>query len=243
MCSIALVGDYDPQVTAHAAIPRALEIARRELGVRLDWRWIGTEEITDTCKILDGHAGVWVVPASPYKNMDGALAAIRYARENRVPFLGTCGGFQHALIEFARHVAGLPRADHAETASGTGNPIGYSTGEPEPKLIVTKLACSLVEKSDKITFAPGSQLHEIFGGRPIRGEYHCSYGVNAAYRARLETHGLRFTGFDAAGDIRAAELPSHPFFIGTLFQPERSGLRGERHPFIETFVRAVVAVD
>ncbi len=243
MCSIALVGDYRPQVTAHAAIPRALELARHEFGVRLDWRWIGTEEITDARQTLDGHAGVWVVPASPYKNMDGALAAIRYARENRVPFLGTCGGFQHALIEFARHVAGLPHADHAETAPGTSNLIGYSIGNAKPELVITPLACSLVEKSDEITFTPGSRLHEILAGQPARGEYHCNYGVNAAYRSRLEAAGLRFTGFDANGDIRAAELPSHPFFLGTLFQPERSALRGERHPLIEAFVRAVVAAD
>lgn len=275
MCSIALVGDHNPQVTAHAAIPRALELARHELGVRLDWRWIGTGEITDAAKILDGHAGVWVVPASPYKHMDGALAAIRYARENGVPLLGTCGGFQHALIEFARNVAGIAHADHAETASGTSNLTGYSLGEAKPELVVTPLACSLVEKADEIIFPPGSRLHEIFGGQSVRGEYRCSYGVNAAYRSRLEAAGLRFTGFVAAGlpsdlsarapataeataatpsvvspsrsakdgDIRAAELPAHPFFIGTLFQPERSALRGERHPLIEAFVRAVVAAE
>lgn len=158
--------------------------------------------------------------------MEGALAAIRYARENNVPFLGTCGGFQHALIEFARNVAGIAAADHAET-----NKSG-------PELVVTPLACSLVEETGEIIFTPGSRLHAIFAGRPASEGYHCSYGLNAAYRTRLEATGLRFTGFDQKGEIRAAELPSHPFYMGTLFQPERSSLRGETHPLIRAFVQS-----
>ncbi len=76
-------------------------------------------------------------------------------------------------------------------------------------------------------------------GNPTHEGYHCNYGVNLAYRARLEDAGLRFTGFDAAGDIRAFELPRHRFFLGTLFQPERSALRGVSHPLVEAFVTAV----
>jgi CTP synthase (UTP-ammonia lyase) len=231
MCRLALIGDYNTQVVAHIAIPRALELARSELGVRLDWEWIGTDQIHDVPRQLAGHAGVWVVPASPYKNMRGALAAIRYARENRVPFLGTCGGFQHALIEFARDVAGIPGADHAESNAGALD------------LVVAKLSCSLVEQSGGIVFAPGSRLHEIFQGKPARGEYRCNYGFNPVYRPKFESAGLRFTGFDSGGEIRAAELPSHPFFIGTLFQPERSALRSEHHPLIQAFVRAATTED
>ncbi len=231
MCRLALIGDYNNQVVAHVAIPRALELARGELGVRLDWEWIGTDRIHDAPRQLAGYAGVWVVPASPYKNMQGALAAIRYARENRVPFLGTCGGFQHALIEFARDVAGIVGADHAETNARATDSV------------VTKLSCSLVEQSGEIVFAPGSRLHEIFQGRPALGEYHCNYGFNPAYRPKFEAAGLRFTGFDTTGEIRAAELPSHPFFVGTLFQPERSALRGEHHPLIQAFVHAATGEE
>jgi CTP synthase len=231
MCRLALIGDYNTQVAAHVAIPRALELARHELGVRLDWEWIGTDQIHDAPRQLAGYAGVWVVPASPYKNMQGALNTIRYARETQVPFFGTCGGFQHALIEFARDVAGVAGADHAETNAAASDPV------------VTKLSCSLVEQSGEIVFAPGSRLHEIFQGRPALGEYRCNYGFNPAYRPKFESAGLRFTGFDAGGEIRAAELPSHPFFIGTLFQPERSALRGDHHPLIQAFVRAATAGD
>lgn len=227
MPRLALVGDYNEQVVAHRAIPAALKLARDNLGVALEWEWIGTDTITDVAQELAGYSGVWCVPASPYKSMTGALAAIRYARESGRPLLGTCGGFQHALIEFARNVAHLSGADHAETNTSAAD------------LIVTPLACSLVGQHEQITFSPHSQLHTIFGDQPATEGYHCNYGVNAAYRAQLESAGLRFTGFDSAGQIRAMELPSHRFFIGTLFQPERSALQGRRHPLVEAFIEAL----
>lgn len=226
MPRLGLIGDYDAAKTAHGAIPRALALAGQSTGAQPGWAWIDTDRIGDPAETLAEFAGVWVVPGSPYKSLAGALAAIRFARERHLPLLGTCGGFQHALIEFARNVAGIVQADHAETNAGASD------------LVVTPLSCALVEKSGDITFTPGSRLHEIFHGRPAHEGYHCSYGVNPAYRARLEAAGLRFTGFDAAGDIRAAEWPGHPFFFGTLFQPERSALQGRAHPLIEAFVRA-----
>ena len=224
--SIALVGDHNPRVTAHVAIPRALELARDATGAEISWTWVPTTTIHDACQDLSTFAAIWVVPASPYASMAGALAAIQFARETGRPFLGTCGGCQHALIEIARHACGAPAADHAET-----NPGGS-------ELVITPLACALVEKTAEITFAPGSRLHALCGGKPATEGYHCRYGLNPQWRARLEAAGLRFTGFDAAGEVRAAELPAHPFFLVTLFQPERSALRGETHPLIAGFVRA-----
>lgn len=233
---LALVGDHDPSITAHRAIPLALARANRALGSDLKWTWLRSDEVGNPARTLHDATGLWVVPGSPYASMDGALAAIRFARERALPFLGTCGGFQHALIEFARHIAGIAAADHAETAGVQRHLIG-DTGAEAPDLVITPLACSLVEKTGPLAFLPGSQLHGIFGGRVVREGYHCNYGVNPVFRARLEAAGLRFTGFDPSGDIRAFELPSHPFFIGTLFQPERSALRDEDHPLVQAFLR------
>jgi CTP synthase (UTP-ammonia lyase) len=226
MPHLALIGDHDEKIVAHRAIPLALARAGRNTGLTLEWEWIGTDSITAAPGQLAGYAGVWCVPGSPYRSLDGALAAIRYAREARRPFLGTCGGFQHALIEFARDVGGVTAADHAETAPAAAD------------LVVTRLACSLVGQTGEITFTPGSQLHAVFAGQPAREDYHCNYGPNPAYRARFEAAGLRFTGFDTEGQVRAVELPGHPFFIGTLFQPERAALAGRDHPLVEAFVRA-----
>jgi len=225
---LALVGDRSDEVIAHRAIPRALELAGAAAGAEVTWTWVHTTAIRRAAADLRDCDAVWAVPATPYANMAGALDAIRFARETGRPFLGTCGGFQHALIEVARDLAGAPAADHAESNPGAA------------ELVVTPLSCGLVEQSGDISFTPGSRLHAIFGGRPAHEGYHCRYGLNPAWRARLEAAGLRFTGFDAAGDVRAAELTGHRFFMGTLFQPERSALRGERHPLITAFVQAAV---
>ena len=225
MTRLALIGDFNPDVVAHRAIPLALDLAAKHTGVSLAWDWVGTHTITDAPAQLLAYAGVWCVPGSPYRRMEGALAAIRFARETNRPFLGTCGGFQHALLENARNVLGIDGADHAET-----NPAASA-------LVVTPLACSLVGQHGSITFTPGSQLHAIFNGLSLHEGYHCNYGLNSDYRTRFEATGLRFTGFDTDGQIRACELPGHPFFIGTLFQPERSALTDRRHPLIEAFVR------
>lgn len=227
--TIALVGDYSPAVIAHRAIPIALELACRETSVEVDGEWVHTREIRDASRDLGRFAAVWVVPASPYENMEGALAAIRFARETKRPFLGTCGGFQHALIEFARNVVGLAPADHAET-----NPTGTT-------LVVAPLACSLVEKTGDVHFIAGSRLREIYGRETAREGYHCNYGVNPAHRAAFEHAGLCFTAFDNSGEVRATELPPavHPFFVGTLFQPERAALRGETPPLVRAFASAV----
>lgn len=229
MARLAIIADYDARKTAHIAIPQALERARQATRTNLDWEWIGTDRVFRPAETLAGFSGLWVAPGSPYKDMAGALAAIRHARERNLPLLGTCGGFQHALIEFARDAANIAGADHAETNARAADPV------------VTALSCSLVDQTGGIVFTPGSRMHAIFGGRPTHEGYHCNYGVNPAYRARLEAAGLRFTGFDAAGDIRAFELPGHRFFLGTLFQPERSALRGVSHPLVEALVTSLSA--
>ncbi|HVS52946.1 MAG TPA: CTP synthase [Opitutaceae bacterium] len=229
--SVALIGDYSPDVTAHRAIPRALELVRAGLGVDIAWQWIATRDVRHAARDLAPFSAVWLVPASPYENTAGALDAVRFARETPRPFLGTCGGFQHALIEFARNVAGLARADHAET-----NPTGDT-------LVVTRLACSLVEKTSALRLAPDSLIRAAYGRDTATEGYHCNYGPAPEHRAGFEHAGLRFTAFDEAGEVRAAELPPtvHPFFVGTLFQPERAALRGEMPPLVRAFVRAMVA--
>lgn len=223
--TIALVGDHDERVTAHVAIPRALEFARAATGSEVRWRWLGTEQVAAAS--LEEFAGIWLVPASPYRSLDGALAAVRFARERGVPFLGTCGGFQHAVIEFARNVAGLPDADHAET-----NPDAATA-------VIAPLACSLVEVSGRVRFAPGSRLQSAYGGTEAVEGYHCRFGLNETHRAALEAAGFHFTAFDDEGAVRGGELPGHPFFVGTLFQPERGALRAEPVPLVNAFVNAV----
>src|SRR6218665_3964784 len=113
MPRVALIGDFNAEIVAHRAIPRALALPRERPGIGVDWDWVDPVPIAGAPRQLAGFAGIWCVPGSPYRNMDGALAAIRFARETKRPFLGTCGGFQHALVEFARNVGDISAADHA----------------------------------------------------------------------------------------------------------------------------------
>ena len=109
-----------------------------------------------------------------------------------------------------------------------------STSEP----VISNLACSLIEADEVLRLVPGSRLHEIYGADEIRETYHCSYGLNPDYLSRLLDGGLRVGVTGPDGEARGLELPAHPFFFATLFQPERSAFKGDSHPLIKAFVAA-----
>ncbi|MEQ1856857.1 MAG: hypothetical protein ABL963_10320 [Longimicrobiales bacterium] len=226
---VALVGDYDPSAVAHRAIPSALELAANSVRVRLDPSWVATNGIDPGCPALEAFAGIWCVPASPYRSTEGALAAIRFARVHEVPFLGTCGGFQHAVLEAAESLWGIPGPAHAE----------LSPDAPDP--VIAPLACALVERGGSVRFAPGSRLASAYENRAAHEEYHCSYGLSARCRAHLDAGPLHATCWDDDGEVRGVELDGHPFFLGTLFQPERAALRGETPPIVRAFVASMCA--
>jgi CTP synthase (UTP-ammonia lyase) len=222
---IALIGDYNREVIAHQAIPLALNMAAESAGLKVRFEWLPTDSITLASQ-LNGFDGFWCVPASPYHNRDGALLAIRYAREQQRPFLGTCGGFQHALLEYARNVLGWADAEHGETAPDA------------ERALLTPLSCSLVEVVDSIRLVDGSLIADAYGALDICEGYHCRYGVNPEFEAQLLTQSLHATGHDSAGDLRAVELRAHPFFVATLFQPERAALAGTTPPLVSAFLTA-----
>ena len=221
---VALVGDYNSTVIAHQAIPLALDNAAEYVGVTVDYDWLPTPEVTSP-EDLVGYDAIWCVPASPYQNEDGAFLAIRYARENQIPFLGTCGGFQHAIIEYARNVLDWDDAGHAET-------------NREGRLVIGPLSCSLVEKSDAIELKPGSLIAEAYGWSQIEEGYHCNYGIADFFADQMETSELQPTGWDKQGEIRVVELRGHPFFVGTLFQHERNALKSMPSPLVEALLKA-----
>jgi CTP synthase (UTP-ammonia lyase) len=224
---IALIGNFDSSVPAHQAIPRALCLSAERLGISVDPVWTHTSKLgADTSARLDKFNGIWCVPASPYANAEGALAAIRCARKTGRPFLGTCGGFQHALLEYARNVLGRGEADHAETSPDAAMPL------------ISRLSCSLIEQRGKVTFGEGTQLQSIYGAEYAEESYHCNYGLNPEYVTIFHGGALRVAAWDDAGDVRAIELTGHPFFIATLYQPERAALRGAEHPLVTAFVEA-----
>lgn len=223
---IALVGDRSPSVRSHQRVPVLLDALRERHGLPADAYWIPTEEAARPGAVA-GFDAVWLLPGSPYRSEAGALAAVRTARENGIPFLGTCGGFQHALLEFARTVCGLGDARHAEN-----NPDG------DGDLLIAPLACSLVGHEGAVHTTPGSLAERLLGSRGTQERFHCDYGPVTDLLPRLREHGLRFTGHDTDGQPRIAELPEHPFFLATLFQPELAGDGSVPHPYIRGLAEA-----
>jgi CTP synthase (UTP-ammonia lyase) len=219
---VALIGDYNPAVIAHQAIPEALRLSA-DANHSVEGVWVHTGTISNAEVQLRDFDGVWCVPASPYANMEGALEAIRFARESGRPFLGTCGGFQHALLEYARNVCNLRIADHAET-----NPCASIH-------LISSLACPLVEQTEEVVLDNGL-VQEAYGSSLITEGYHCSYGLNREYEALLFRNGMRATARSLSGEVRAVELAGHPFFVATLFQHERRALRAEIPPLVRAFV-------
>jgi CTP synthase (UTP-ammonia lyase) len=228
--TIALIGDYNPTVTAHQAIPKALTLAAANIGIAVEFDWIATSDIDcPDASILRGYDGIWCVPASPYQSFDGALAAIRHARENRIAFLGTCGGYQHAILEYAHNVLGLSDAANAEIDPDAALPL------------IAPLSCALIDQDGGIELAENSFMREVCGAAQLTETYRCSFGFNPDYADVLDGRDLRIVAWDQGGDPRAVELHGHPFFIGTAFQPERAALRSEDHPLINAFVRAAAS--
>ncbi len=224
---IGLIGDYQPNVTAHIAIPKALKLSSEKLNCEVEYIWLDTDLINKKYLTeLNSFDGLWSVPATPYKDMDGALSAIKFARENKIPFLGTCGGFQHAVIEYFRNVIGINEADHLETNPDASAPVIYL------------LSCSMVEKNGDIFLEDGTIVKKLFYTDKTNETYHCNYGFNHNYIKQLKRSDLKISGYDENKEIRIIELQNYPFFIATLFQPERSSLKNQNHPLIDAFVEA-----
>ena len=227
MQKIGLIGDYRSSVAAHRAIPMALDLAAAssQLNIKIDW--IKTRSLSgDPHQRLADYHKIWCVPASPYENTKGVLSAIRYVRENSIPFLGTCGGYQHAILEFAHHVLGLNQADNAEVNPQTEFPL------------ISPLSCSLVERQAQIELIPKTKIHRIYARKMIEETYHCSYGFNRQYLYLFNNSELIVSGYDMDSDPRSIELAEHRFFIATAFQPERSAFDNKAHPLISAFISA-----
>jgi CTP synthase (UTP-ammonia lyase) len=227
MPRIAVIGDYDPASPTHSATDAALQHSGQQLGSQLEHTWLSTQILSD--RLFDQFAAVLVAPGSPYRDMARTLAAIRFAREHGVPCLGTCGGFQHMIIEYARNVLGRRDAQHGE----------YDPHASE--LFITPLSCSLRGRSMTLQLTAGSQVAALYGSTSATEQYYCNFGVNPEHVALLKSGPLRITGSDSEGELRVIELPGHPFFIGTLFVPQAGSRPGHPHPLVTAFLRAALA--
>lgn len=227
---LAIIGDYNSQYKPHQATNEAITHSLINFGIPLQYDWISTEVIDkDFEKIISTYHGFWIAPGSPYISMSGALKIIQHARENKIPTLGTCGGFQHMVIEFARNVMGIADAEHAEYDPYASN------------LVVNPLSCSLVGETLEVELTePFSRTSEIFGEKKILEKYYCNFGLNPKYQNQLHDNGFKMVGTDKLKEARILELENHPFFIATLFVPQDNSTIESPHKLVTGFLKSIV---
>jgi CTP synthase (UTP-ammonia lyase) len=222
---IILIGERDERKRAHVGIEASLALFHRLEGRVVGFEWVRTDVITSESvhDLFSRASGAWCVPGSPYASLSGALCAIRHAREKRIPFIGTCGGFQHALMEFAGSVLRLD-APHQELSPDAALPL------------IAKLSCSLVGTRAKVIAKTGSAYAHVMERLESEEEFNCSYGMAAGFENAFAGSDLEFVARDELGQVRVFWHRRHPFFVGTLFQPERRALSGELHPLVHAFL-------
>jgi CTP synthase (UTP-ammonia lyase) len=220
---IGIIGDYNPDNPTHVATNEGIQHAAEVLGeCSFESSWLATDQPQE----FNEYQGLLCSPGSPYKSLEGALHGIQYAREQKIPFLGTCGGSQHMVLEYARNVMGIREAAHAET-----DPYASC-------LFITPLSCSLAGTTMEVCLKPGTQAAAIYRDTRATERYYCNFGLNPAHEEQLVRAGLEISGTDQAGEARIFELSSHPFFIGTLFVPQANSSKEKPHPIVLAFLRA-----
>ncbi len=224
---IGIIGDFHNSIT-QSTIADSIEHANKGLGLDTAFEWIETEQLDSDCDAtLQGFDGIWSAPGSPFKSLNGAINAINFARINKIPHLGTCAGYQHTIIEYARNVSGYANARHAE----------YSA-DMESQFI-GKLSCSLKGTKDKVILLKDSNVSSIYESDEIEGNYFCSYGLNESYKWVFEQSDFTISGVDQYKSIRILELKNHPFFIATVFVPQVDSSFDQPNKLITEFIRVV----
>jgi CTP synthase (UTP-ammonia lyase) len=235
---IGILGDFNPEFPSHNAINDALQHAARKLGITVESVWLPTPSLLEpnAAATLESVDGLWASPGSPYKSFDGMLKGIEFARVHDWPFLGTCGGFQYALIECARNVLGITDATTAEEDPKAKNIIIYPVACAVPNRAGD--APKLSGRVSEIRLRPGSYLAGYYGQETVEEEFFCNYELNPEFEWTAMEAGFPVVARGPNEECRAIESPVHRFFIATLFQPQLSSKEKKPHPLVLAFVQA-----
>jgi CTP synthase (UTP-ammonia lyase) len=219
--TVIALGDRDERHLTHRELDAALAL----IGDGIACRWVATDSAA--AQALDGVDGVWLVPGSPYRDDGAAYSAIAHCLRTGTPYLGTCAGFQYACVQLARTRAGKGDATHAESDPDAPDPV------------VVALACSLYGERRTVTPVAGTRLATICGERPFEGFHWCGFGLAPDAAQLLAEAGVTIAANAPDAGVEAIELPEHPFFIATAFQPQvGSSESGQLHPLIGAFLDA-----
>jgi CTP synthase len=235
---IGIIGKYVNLTDSYLSVVESVKHGGIAHDARVEVVWIASDELTENHDVLATLDGILVPGGFGVRGIEGKVAAIRYAREQGVPFLGLCLGMQCAVIEFARDACGLDNANSSEFDATTPHPVIDLM--PDQKDILNKggtmrlgvWACKL---------EPGSTAHALYGESVVLERHRHRYEVNNRYRKPLEDHGMRFAGTTIEGRlVEIIEIPSHPFFLATQFHPEFKSRPTRPHPLFRGFVGAAL---
>ena len=236
---IALVGKYVALHDAYLSVVEALTHAGIENGVKVNVRWVDSELLSEetASQTLAGVDGVLVPGGFGSRGIEGKIAAIRHAREERVPFLGICLGMQMAVVEFARHVCGLTAAHSSELAPDTPDPVIDLM--PDQRGITAKGGTMRLGACPCRLTGRDSFSYRAYGTEEIWERHRHRYEFNNQYREMLTGAGLSLAGLSPDGRlVEIVELSGHPWFVGVQFHPELKSRPNRAHPLFRDFIAA-----
>ncbi len=239
--TIALVGKYVGLHDAYLSVVEALTHGGIENDVKVDIQWVNSETVTDenAAEILKDAQGILVPGGFGDRGVEGMISAIRYARENGVPFLGICLGMQMAVVEFARHVCGLADAHSSELAPATAHPVIALMPD---QVGVTAKGGTMRLGSYPCHLKEGSLAASVYGKLEIHERHRHRYEFNNDYRQALTAAGLSLSGLSPDGSlVEMVELANHPWFVAGQFHPELKSRPNKAHPLFRGFVGAAKA--
>ena len=246
---IAVVGKYTNLLDAYKSLAEALSHGGIANSVRVRLNWLESEQFENgngAFDALDGAHGILVPGGFGERGAEGKIAAVRYARERKVPYFGICFGMQMAVIEAARTLCGIERANSTEFGPTPDPVVGLLTewvrgNEVQRRGIGDNLGGTMRLGSYDCVLKPGSRAHGIYAAPSIRERHRHRYEVNVNYRERLERAGITFCGMSPDGELpEMIEIADHPWFVGVQFHPELKSKPFDPHPLFSSFIKAAV---
>ncbi|MBE2895897.1 CTP synthase [Pasteurellaceae bacterium HPA106] len=245
--TIGMVGKYTELPDAYKSVNEALKHAGLANRVNVHIKYVDSQDVeTKGTEILKGLDGILIPGGFGYRGVEGKIATAQYARENNVPYLGICLGMQVALIEFARHKAGMAGANSTEFDKNTPYPVvGLITewqdadGKVEKRSDNSDLGGTMRLGAQQCHLASGSKAREIYGADTIEERHRHRYEVNNNLLPQIEQAGLKVSGLSADKKlVEIIEIPNHPWFVAAQFHPEFTSTPRDGHPLFESFVKA-----
>ncbi|MDP8956682.1 MAG: CTP synthase [Actinomycetota bacterium] len=239
--NIFVVGKYVHLRDAYLSVIEALKHAGFHHGARVQLTWISSDDLVagSAPDVLAGADGVLVPGGFGVRGIEGKVEAIRFARENNIPYLGLCLGLQCAVIEFARNVCGLEGANSSEFDPSTSHPVIDLLPEQEG---VVDMGGTMRLGTYPAHLAPGTRAEVEYGAPVVEERHRHRYEVNPRYHQVLQDHGLTFSGLSPDGRLaEIIELADHPFFMAGQFHPELKSRPTRPHPLFRGFVGAALA--